>query len=354
MSNRPRTTVLVTGGAGFIGGALITRLLGLQRDRVVCIDNLGYAANRRRLNDQISDGLEFYQLDISHRRELADLIQHIRPQLIFHLAAESHVDRSIDEPAPFIATNLVGTANLLTAAQGIWQSLETTAADSFRFVHVSTDEVFGSAVEGTAFTETTKYDPRSPYAASKAGADHLVRAWHATFSLPTIVTNSSNNYGPFQFPEKLIPHVVVRALTGQTIPIYGDGQQVRDWLHVDDHVDGLVRAASEGRPGSTYLFGARNTLTNQRLVTRVCSVLDELVPGIGSCADRIEFVMDRPGHDRRYAIDPSTAESQLGWHPSVGFDIGLKQVIAWYVEHEDWWRAILDSGYDLARRGEQK
>lgn len=354
MSDRPSTTILVTGGAGFIGGALINRLLSSQRDRVVCVDNLSYAANRSRLNDQITGGLEFHDVDISHRREVSGLIHRIRPRLIFHLAAESHVDRSIDGPVPFVSTNVVGTANLLEAALGMWQSLEPRAAKSFRFVHISTDEVFGSAAAGTAFTEATSYDPQSPYAASKAGADHLVRAWHATFSLPTVVTNSSNNYGPFQFPEKLIPHIVVRALLGQSIPVYGDGQQVRDWMHVEDHVDGLLRAASRGKPGGTYLFGARNALTNQKLAMRVCSLLDEMVPVSGSYADRIEFVTDRPGHDRRYAIDPSVAESQLGWRPDVSFDLGLKQVVAWYVQHEDWWRGILDAGYDLTRRGERR
>jgi dTDP-glucose 4,6-dehydratase len=343
--------VLVTGGAGFIGGDLITRLLAMPDQNVVCIDKLTYSANRSLLTSHIAAGLDFHPLDLAEADAVEEVVASSSPDVIFHLAAESHVDRSIDGPAPFIDTNVVGTLNLLQASLGHWRSLEPARVDGFRLVHVSTDEVFGSASPDTFFTEQTRYNPRSPYSASKAAADHLVRAWHATYGLPTIVTTTSNNYGPFQFPEKLIPHTVVRALTGESIAVYGDGQHIRDWIHVSDHVDGLIRAAQQGRGGESFLFGARNAIPNLDLVRRICSILDELAPDSTSHQSRIEFVGDRPGHDRRYAIDPTRAEQHLGWKATVDFDRGLRNVVKWYVDNESWWRQIMSAGYRTDRLG---
>jgi dTDP-glucose 4,6-dehydratase len=346
-----RRTVLVTGGAGFIGSDLIARLLSMPDQNVVCIDKLTYSANRSLLTDHIAAGLDFHPIDLAETDAVERVVVTSKPDVIFHLAAESHVDRSIDGPAPFIETNVVGTLNLLQASLAHWRSLEPTRADRFRLVHVSTDEVFGSAPANQLFTEQTRYDPRSPYSASKAAADHLVRAWHATYGLPSIVTTTSNNYGPYQFPEKLIPHTIVRALTGQGIPVYGDGQHVRDWIHVSDHVDGLIRAAEQGSGGESFLFGARNAIVNLDLVERICSILDEVAPDTASYRSRIEFVGDRPGHDRRYAIDPARAEQRLGWRARIDFDKGLRDVVKWYVENEAWWRDIIESGYRTDRLG---
>jgi dTDP-glucose 4,6-dehydratase len=344
-------TVLVTGGAGFIGGELIARLLGVPHQRVICLDKLTYSANRTRLAVHVEAGLEFESVDLADATAVERIVANTRPDQIFHLAAESHVDRSIDGPAPFVETNVVGTLNVLQAALDLWRSMDARQADRFRLVHVSTDEVFGSAAPGASFDETTRYDPHSPYSASKAAADHLVRAWHATYGLPCVVTNTSNNYGPFQFPEKLIPHTIVRALTGETVPVYGDGKQIRDWIHVADHVEGLMRAAEDGTPGETFLLGARNAITNLRLVERICSILDDLVPDATSYRSRIEFVSDRPGHDRRYAINPSRAEEVLGWSPKVAFEQGLPDVVSWYIENEVWWRGLMSSGYTTHRLG---
>jgi len=346
-----RRTVLVTGGAGFIGGELIGRLLSVPNQLVVCVDKLTYSANRPRLTAHISAGLEFHPIDLADEDAVENIIGTVRPEVIFHLAAESHVDRSIDGPAPFVETNVVGTLNLLQAALDLWRSMDSAQGDRFRLIHVSTDEVFGSAPDGELFSETTRYDPRSPYSASKAAADHLVRAWHTTYGLPCIVTTTCNNYGPFQFPEKLIPHTVVRALTGKSIAVYGDGQHVRDWIHVADHLDGLIRAAEHGNAGESFLFGGRNTLTNLELVERICMLLDEMAPGKAPYRSRIEFVPDRPGHDRRYAIDPTTAEQRLGWSAKIDFDQGLSEVVKWYVDNEAWWRQIMASGYRTDRLG---
>jgi len=346
-----RRTVLVTGGAGFIGSDLIARLLAMPDQNVVCIDKLTYSANRSLLTTHIATGLDFHPIDLAEADAVENVVMTARLDAIFHLAAESHVDRSIDGPGPFIETNVVGTLNLLQASLAHWRSLEATRADRFRLVHVSTDEVFGSAPANQLFNEQTRYDPRSPYSASKAAADHLVRAWHATYGLPCIVTTTSNNYGPYQFPEKLIPHTIVRALTGDAIAVYGDGQHVRDWIHVSDHVDGLIRAAEQGTGGESFLFGARNPIANLDLVERICSILDEIAPDTASYRSRIEFVADRPGHDRRYAIDPTRAEQRLGWRARIDFDKGLRDVVKWYVEHEAWWRDIMESGYRTDRLG---
>jgi dTDP-glucose 4,6-dehydratase len=344
-------TVLVTGGAGFIGGELVTRLLSVPDQHVVCIDKLTYSANRSMLTTHIAAGLEFHPLDLAEADAVDEVVASASPDVIFHLAAESHVDRSIDGPAPFIDTNVVGTLNLLQASLGHWRSLEPARAGGFLLVHVSTDEVFGSAAPNAFFTEQTRYDPRSPYSASKAAADHLVRAWHATYGLPTIVTTTSNNYGPFQFPEKLIPHTVVRALTGESIAVYGDGQHVRDWIHVSDHVDGLIRAAEHGQGGDNFLFGARNAMANLDLVERICSILDEVAPDSTSHRSRIEFVDDRPGHDRRYAIDASKIRAELGWRPQRDLAKGLAETVRWYLEHRDWCEEVQAGGYARERLG---
>ena len=344
-------TVLVTGGAGFIGGQLIDRLLAESGHHVVCVDKLTYAANRPRLAAHIEGGLDFHRIDLADSSKIESLLAATRPDIIFHLAAESHVDRSIDGPSTFIETNVIGTLNLLQASLELWRSMGADQARRFRLIHVSTDEVFGSAPGATLFDDQTRYDPRSPYSASKAAADHLVRAWHATYGLPGIVTTTSNNYGPFQFPEKLIPHTVVRALTGQSIPVYGDGRHVRDWIHVSDHVEGLLAAAELGKPGDSYLFGARNTIPNLDLIERICTILDDTNPNEHSYRSQMEFVNDRPGHDRRYAIDPNRAEQQLGWQAKTRFDEGLRQVVRWYVQNEAWWREIMSGGYETHRLG---
>lgn len=345
-------TVLVTGGAGFIGGHLIASLLA--RTRVVCVDKLTYAANRRRLSEQIANGLEFHEADVSDRSAMIEIVASCNPQIVFHLAAESHVDRSIDGPADFIQSNVLGTLTLLEVLLDYWAGVATGIRTRFRMIHVSTDEVFGSASPDEVFGIKSRYDPRSPYSASKAASDHLVRAWHSTYGLPTIVTNCSNNFGPFQFPEKLIPHTILRALEGRSIPVYGDGQHTRDWLHVGDHVAGLLAAASKGTVGSTYLFGARNLVTNLDLVRSICRELDVLAPGMDPFETRIEFVSDRPGHDRRYAVDPTSAESELGWTPAIDFRTGLGSVVRWYVDNLDWCRGLVDAGYTPARIGVRK
>jgi dTDP-glucose 4,6-dehydratase len=343
--------VLVTGGAGFIGGALIDRLLETANTRIVCVDKLTYAGNRERLTAQIARGLEFHRVDLADSKAMHEIVAGLEPNTVFHLAAESHVDRSIDGPAPFVATNILGTSNLLMACQELTSGIDARPGRNFRLIHVSTDEVFGSAREGEHFDETTPYRPNSPYAASKAAAEHLVSAWHHTFSLPAVVTNCSNNYGPYQFPEKLIPHAIVRALAGHEIPIYGDGLHERDWIYVEDHVDGLLRAAERGLPGKHYFFGARTVVTNLELVRRLCRILDELAPEATSYADRIALVPDRPGHDRRYSIDPSKTEEALDWSATIALDSGLRKTVVWYLENQDWWRGILKSGYTVTRVG---
>jgi dTDP-glucose 4,6-dehydratase len=343
--------ILVTGGAGFIGGALIERLLEIAQDQVICFDKLTYAGNRARLDEHIRRGLDFHQIDLADSRSVHEAVATARPDVVFHLAAESHVDRSIDWPDPFIATNIVGTANLLAACLALQQELKNGQADSFRFVHVSTDEVFGSAEPNQHFDATSPYRPRSPYSASKAAADHLVTAWHHTYSLPATITNCSNNYGPHQFPEKLIPHAIIRAVSDREIPIYGDGGHQRDWIFVNDHVDGLLATADRGVPGGAYLFGARCVLSNVDLVHTLCQVLDELAPGKSSYAERVVFVPDRPGHDRRYSLDPGQTETALGWKASTDLDTGLRTTVAWYLENESWWRDLLRAGYDAGRRG---
>ncbi len=332
--------VLVTGGCGFIGSALIRRILRTTDWQVVNLDKLGYAAEPRALEEAGSDPRHrLVPGDVADEALLRTLLAEFRPQAIVHLAAESHVDRSIDGPEPFLATNVVGTFRLLEAARAYWQELDAEERARFRFHHISTDEVFGALEAGDPpFTEASRYDPRSPYAASKAAADHLVRAWHHTYGLPVLISNASNNYGPWQFPEKLIPLAIAKALDGRPIPVYGRGEQIRDWLFVEDHAAALLAILRHGRPGETYLVGSRSERTNLELVHELCAILDRLLPDSPHRphARLIRFVADRPGHDRRYAIDPGKLERELGWRPTVSLERGLEATVAWYLEHRPW------------------
>ena len=348
-------TVLVTGGAGFIGSAVIRHLVGDVGVRVVNVDALTYAANLSSLAGVDASPLyDFEQADIRNRDAVADILERHRPDAIMHLAAESHVDRSIDGPDDFISTNITGTYTLLEAARAYWTGLETGARSRFRFHHISTDEVFGSlATDDPAFTEETPYAPRSPYAASKAASDHLVRAWHETWELPVVLSNCSNNYGPNQFPEKLIPLMIIKGLAGEPFPVYGSGENVRDWLHVEDHARALWQILTRGRTGESYNVGGSSELRNIDVVTGICRLLDELAPAADGAShrERIEFVTDRPGHDFRYAIDCAKLENELGWSPRENFRSGLRKTVSWYIENRDWWQAILETRYAGGRLG---
>jgi dTDP-glucose 4,6-dehydratase len=375
---RPKT--LVTGGAGFIGSNLI-RLLISKGYRVLNIDALTYAGNRSSLTDlDTHSDYQFLEADIRDTKAIHSAFETFRPDSVMHLAAESHVDRSIDGPQVFIETNILGTYNLLEAARKHWQSRlpEASASDrpptssaeptstpcrhgeasdlqssGFRFLHVSTDEVYGSLGETGFFTESTAYDPHSPYSASKASSDHLARAWSDTYGLPVLVTNCSNNYGPYQFPEKLIPVVILKALHGEDIPVYGKGENIRDWLYVEDHAEALITVLEGGQKGETYNIGGDNELKNIDLVRSLCGILDELKPSSDgrSYSDQITFVNDRPGHDLRYAIDTNKIKSKLGWQPQKNHETGFRQTVKWYLENEPWWQGILDGSYRLERMG---
>ncbi len=345
---------IVTGGAGFIGSALVHALVA-DGVRVTTVDKLSYAGNLESLEPVLgSVHHTFEQVDIVDHAEVARVISDSTPDVIFHLAAESHVDRSIEGPRDFVETNVLGTFTMLSEALRYWRTLSPLRRDRFRFVHVSTDEVFGSLGEGDApFTAATRYDPSSPYSATKAAADHLARAWHRTYGLPVVVTNCSNNYGPRQFPEKLIPLLIVRALAGESLPVYGTGRNIRDWLYVDDHAEGLRLAAQHGIAGDTYVFGGRSEARNIDLVRALCSVLDDEQPrGDGrSYATQITFVADRPGHDHRYAIDPSRTEDSLGWRPRRRLRDGLRLTVRWYLENSGWWERIMSGAYRGDRLG---
>ncbi|MDC3316428.1 dTDP-glucose 4,6-dehydratase [bacterium] len=334
--------LLVTGGAGFIGSAVV-RLAIAKGHKVVNVDALTYAACLGNVSEvALNLNYEFVQADIIDRAALADIFTEHKPDTVMHLAAESHVDRSIDGPADFIGTNITGTFNMLEAAREHWS--ERGCPESFRFHHISTDEVFGSLPPDpkVQFTEETPYDPRSPYSASKAASDHLVRAWYETYGLPVVLSNCSNNYGPYHFPEKLIPVIILNAIAGKALPIYGDGSNVRDWLYVEDHADALLLVASKGKVGRSYNIGGENERTNLELVRTICEILDRLRPRrIGSYCDLITFVTDRPGHDARYAIDPTRIRTELGWRPSVTVEEGLERTIWWYLNNEPWWRPLL-------------
>ncbi|HPE24857.1 dTDP-glucose 4,6-dehydratase [Albidovulum sp.] len=330
--------ILVTGGAGFIGSAVIRHAIRAGHS-VVNLDKLTYAGSLSNVAE-VSDSphYAFEQADICDRPRIDAILDRHRPDAIMHLAAESHVDRSIDGPAAFIETNITGTYTMLEAARAYWTAAGRPAA--FRFHHISTDEVFGSLGPTGQFTEDTPYDPRSPYSASKASSDHLVRAWHETYGLPVVLTNCSNNYGPYHFPEKLIPVVILKALAGAPIPVYGAGDNVRDWLFVEDHADALLLVVSKGKVGRSYNIGGENEATNLDIVRTICGILDEKRPGNRPYAEQIAFVTDRPGHDKRYAIDPSRIRTELGWRPTVTLEQGLEKTVQWFLDHEDWWRAL--------------
>ena len=344
---------VVTGGAGFIGSALCRRLVGSGDYRVLNIDKLTETSSENSLASVAGhQDYTFLQADICDRAVMAEAIAEFQPDVVFHLAAESHVDRSIDGAAPFVMTNLVGTFTLLDACLEEWVS--RGRPDGFRFMHISTDEVFGSLGPDGAFTPSSPYQPNSPYAATKAGSDHLVRSWVKTHGFPAIITNCSNNYGPYQFPEKLIPLMILNGLHGKPLPVYGDGQQVRDWLHVDDHVAGLIAAYERGETGGTYLFGGRAERTNMTIVEHICAHLDREKPEHAPHSGLIKHVADRPGHDTRYAIDPSETERALGWSPQHTFEAGIQATIDWYLQNADWWRPIRDKVYAGERLGEGK
>lgn len=346
--------ILVSGGAGFIGSALVRRLIEHTDHEVLVFDKLTYAGVLSSLESVAENNrYSFVQGDICDADAVSKAIRKFRPQVVAHLAAESHVDRSIDGPGAFVQTNLVGTFVMLNQALGYWRGLPDAEKEVFRFHHISTDEVFGSLGDEGSFVETTAYDPRSPYSASKAGSDHLVRAWGYTYGLPVLVTNCSNNYGAYHFPEKLIPLVIIRALNGEALPVYGDGSNVRDWLFVDDHARALQAVFEKGQPGETYNVGGNSERTNIEVVRAICGILDRLVPRPGGkfYADQITFVADRPGHDHRYAIDASKIRDVLGWEPSVTFEQGIEKTVLWYLENRGWWQDIIDARYATQRLG---
>lgn len=369
--------VLVTGGAGFIGSAVCRHLVKEKGASVLNVDKLTYAGNTESLKEISGSPLyHFAQADICDRNKISALFAEFQPDAVMHLAAESHVDRSIDGPAAFIETNIVGTYNILACAREYWNGLSNDRKQVFRFHHISTDEVYGSLGPEGFFTETTSYDPRSPYSASKASSDHLVMAWHHTYGLPTVITNCSNNYGPYHFPEKLIPLVILNALDQKPLPIYGKGDNIRDWLYVEDHARALVMAVEKGVPGETYNVGGRNERTNLEVVETICAILDELAPlsqrtdvrgqksaqtsdlrsptseqKLSSYKELITFVADRPGHDQRYAIDATKLETELGWRALEDFDSGIRRTVQWYLDNEWWWKPLREKRYAGERLG---
>jgi dTDP-glucose 4,6-dehydratase len=352
--------ILVTGGAGFIGSAVVRHIIANTPDSVVNVDKLTYAGNLESLiTVENSDNYAFEQVDICDRTELDRVFKTHKPDAVMHLAAESHVDRSITGPSDFIQTNIVGTYTLLEAARSYWNELDETAKQGFRFHHISTDEVYGDLPhpdeqegELPLFTEETPYAPSSPYSASKASSDHLVRAWLRTYGFPTIVTNCSNNYGPYHFPEKLIPLVILNALEGKNLPIYGKGDQIRDWLYVEDHARALYKVVTDGIVGETYNIGGHNEKQNIEVVKTICTILDALVPKATNYAEQITYVTDRPGHDRRYAIDSSKMSAELNWTPEETFETGLRKTIHWYLDNQQWCKNVQDGSYQRERLGE--
>ena len=349
--------ILVTGGAGFIGSAVVRHIINHTQDSVVNLDKLTYAGNLDSVSSVAnSERYAFEQADICDRAALDRIFAQHQPDAVMHLAAESHVDRSIDSAGEFIQTNIVGTFTLLEAARAYYQTLPENRKAQFRFHHISTDEVYGD-LHGTddLFTETTPYAPSSPYSASKASSDHLVRAWRRTYGLPTIVTNCSNNYGCYHFPEKLIPHMILNALDGKPLPVYGDGKQIRDWLYVEDHARALYLVVTQGKIGETYNIGGFNEKQNIQVVRTICELLEELAPnkpqGIAHYADLITHVTDRAGHDVRYAIDASKIQRELGWTPQETFESGIRKTVQWYLDNKDWWQRVLDGSYQLERLG---
>lgn len=346
--------VIVTGGAGFIGSAVCRGLIARPEWHVLNLDKLTYAANLSALASiEANPRYRFVQGDICDRVLVDRLLDEFKPDGVLNLAAESHVDRSITGSADFVHTNIVGSHTLLESALAYWDKLGAAAKDAFRFLHVSTDEVYGSLGATGLFTEETPYDPRSPYSSSKAASDHLASAWHHTYGLPVLISNCSNNYGPFQFPEKLVPLIILNGLEGKPLPVYGDGQNIRDWLFVDDHVEAMRKILEQGRPGQTYNVGGRNERTNLQVVHEICDLLDELAPDatIPNRRDLVRFVTDRPGHDRRYAIDATKLETELGWKAAKPFEIGMRATVSWYLERRDWWRPIRERRFSGERLG---
>ena len=349
--------VIVTGGAGFIGGTLIRKLLKNKNWMVYNIDQMGYASDLSWIKDSKEYKLRhfFLKIDLRNKEILENLVKDISPNLIIHLAAESHVDRSIDNPLHFIESNIIGTFNLLEASRRYWEELSITKKDLFRFLHVSTDEVFGSLGLEGKFDENTKYSPRSPYSSSKASSDHLVRSWHYTYGLPTIISNCSNNFGPYQFPEKLIPLSILKGIKGEKIPLYGNGLNIRDWLYVEDHIEALLLIADKGEIGKSYCIGGFGEKTNKEVQTQICKILDEVNPKQFPHSSLIEYVTDRPGHDKRYSIDSSLIKKKLGWKPKITFEEGLKKTIYWYLNNTKWSITIMQkSGYGGNRIGNIK
>jgi dTDP-glucose 4,6-dehydratase len=346
-------TIFVTGGAGFIGSAVVRQLLAETDARVVNIDKLTYAANLASLpGADKNPAYKLEQADICDRAAMDRIFTQYKPDAVMHLAAESHVDRSIDGPGQFIQTNIVGTFTLLSAALAYWKTLDGARQSAFRFHHISTDEVYGTLGPTGLFTEETAYAPNSPYSASKASSDHLVRAWHETYGLPVLITNCSNNYGPYHFPEKLIPLVIIRGLAGEKLPVYGKGDNIRDWLYVEDHARALRLVVETGTVGAVYNVGGSNERTNLQVVERICDLLDEMAPAkAGSHRALITFVADRPGHDRRYAIDATKIKRELGWQPQEDFETGIAKTVRWYIDHKEWWQEILNRGYEAKRVG---
>ncbi len=351
--------IIVTGGAGFIGSALVRFLVEETLHQVLIVDKLTYAGNLSSVATVLTEPqLSFRQLDICQADEMAALFSQFQPDAVLHLAAESHVDRSIDGPIQFVHTNVVGTAVLLEVSRLYWQNLPATAQQNFRFYHISTDEVYGDlALNAAAFNEQSRFVPNSPYSASKASADHLVRAWHQTYGLPVLISHCSNNYGPYHFPEKLIPLMILNALAGKPLPIYGSGSQIRDWLYVEDHVRALYLVLTQGEVGETYDIGGQAEYTNLAVVTMICQLLEELAPekpqGVAQYVDLICHVADRPGHDFRYAIDSTKISQQLGWQAQETFASGLRKTVLWYLQNPTWWQAILDGSYQLQRLGQR-
>ena len=346
--------ILVTGGAGFIGSAVVRHIIRDTDWSVANVDSLTYAGNLESLAEaRTSNRHRHFKVDICDRAALDAIFHEVRPDAVLHLAAESHVDRSIDGAAPFIKTNVTGTYTLLEATLAHWRTLDEAAQARFRFQHISTDEVFGSLGATGKFTETTPYAPNSPYSASKAASDHLVRAWHHTYGLPTLATNCSNNYGPYHFPEKLIPLVILRALGGENLPVYGKGENVRDWLHVEDHAEALTLVLRQGRPGETYNVGGDSERKNIDVVRAICALLDEMLPASPNRPHErlIQFVTDRPGHDARYAIDATKIQTELGWRPRHSFDSGLRATVRWFLDNRPWWERVMSGAYRGERLG---
>ncbi len=349
--------ILITGGAGFIGSAVVRHLINDTPHQVINVDKLTYAGNLQSLvSISDSDRYRFERVDICHRQALQDVFQKHQPDAVMHLAAESHVDRSIDSAGEFIQTNIVGTFELLEVSRAYWSQLPVERKAQFRFHHISTDEVFGDLHGGDdLFTESTPYAPSSPYAASKASSDHLVRAWHRTYGLPILITNCSNNYGPYHFPEKLIPLMILNALEGKPLPVYGDGQQIRDWLYVEDHARALLTVLTRGKIGETYNIGGHNEKKNIEVVSLICDLLETLQPekpnGVVHYRDLITFVSDRPGHDLRYAIDAGKIQRELGWAPQETFETGLRKTVQWFLDNPRWWQSVLDGTYNRNRLG---